>query len=98
MIPSDLTKAFAKAKGYDESYKFISDNPEIINQEAVDHLLAEAFQAQLKKKAKYAKQCVHQGWLIQYCQKLGPDGVRLFFRRLVMNIEHLRKYANKCIN
>ncbi|CAG8458742.1 2374_t:CDS:2 [Paraglomus occultum] len=97
MIPSDLTKAFAKVKTYDESYKFISDHPEIINQEAVDSLLAEAFQAQLKKKAKYAKQCVHQGWLIQYCQKLGPDGVRLFFRRIT-TMEGARDVFEKDVN
>jgi cell division cycle protein 37 len=32
----------------------------------------------------YLRQCVHQGLLIQYCGKLGPDGVNLFFKRSVL--------------
>jgi len=30
----------------------------------------------------YAKQCVHQALLIQYCRQLGKDGVALFFKRI----------------
>ncbi|KAF8133761.1 Cdc37 N terminal kinase binding-domain-containing protein [Boletus edulis] len=32
---------------------------------------------------KYAKQCVHQSLLLQYCNKLGRDGVRLFFQKMI---------------
>ncbi|KAG9285178.1 hypothetical protein G9A89_004393 [Geosiphon pyriformis] len=81
-ITSDVAKEFAKIKDYEGSYRFISSHPEIVDQEIVDQILAEAFQAQMKGKAKYAKQCVHQAWLLQYCQQLGKDGVRLFFQRI----------------
>jgi len=42
----------------------------------------EAFDAQMENKPKYAKQCVHQALLIQYCRQLGRDGVGLFFKRI----------------
>ncbi|CAG8495905.1 4139_t:CDS:2 [Ambispora gerdemannii] len=82
IIMSDIAKEFSKIKDYERSYKFISKHPEIVSQEVVDQILAEAFQAQLKGKAKYSKQCVHQAWLLQYCQQLGKDGVTLFFKRI----------------
>ena len=33
-------------------------------------------------KDAYARQCVHQGLLLQYCNKLGRDGIGLFFKRI----------------
>lgn len=42
-----------------------------------------AFTAQSDGKPKYAKQCVHQSLLLQYCDKLGKDGVAVFFKRYV---------------
>ena len=48
---------------------------------ASDALLVAAFTAQGDGKAKYAKQCVHQSLLLQYCEKLGKDGVSIFFKR-----------------
>ena len=80
-MTSDLAKQFAAITDYNESFQFITKHPEIVSQEIVDQILAEAFQAQLKGMAKYAKQAVHQAWLLQYCQKLGKDGVTLFFKR-----------------
>lgn len=82
-MTSDLAKEFAMIKDYDRSFEFITKHPEVVSQEIVDQILAEAFQSQLKGKAKYAKQAVHQAWLLQYCQKLGKDGVTLFFKRYV---------------
>lgn len=35
-----------------------------------------------KGKSKYAKQCVHQALLIQYCRQLGKDGISVFFKRV----------------
>ncbi|UZO09429.1 uncharacterized protein OCT59_029655 [Rhizophagus irregularis] len=81
LLTSDLAKEFAMIKDYDRSFEFITKHPEVVSQEIVDQILAEAFQSQLKGKAKYAKQAVHQAWLLQYCQKLGKDGVTLFFKR-----------------
>ncbi|EER37356.1 conserved hypothetical protein [Histoplasma capsulatum H143] len=40
------------------------------------------FDAQLSGNEEYARQCVHQGLLLQYCRSLGRDGVSLFFKRI----------------
>jgi len=50
---------------------------------ASDALLISSFRAQRESKSKYAKQCVHQSLILQYGEKLGKDGVQLFFRRMV---------------
>jgi cell division cycle protein 37 len=79
------------ASVFQKSFDFIQAHPEIYVEGAVDALLMEAVSSQLKaakgkgsqakKNAKYAFQCVHQGLLIQYCERLGKDGVRMFFRK-----------------
>lgn len=78
-----LAKDFAKVKlgDYKSSLQFISDNPGIVTERKTDELLMEAFDAQLAGKDEYARQCVHQGLLLQYCRSLGRDGVGLFFKR-----------------
>lgn len=55
---------------------------------ASDALLVAAFTAQGDGKAKYAKQCVNQSLLLQYCEKLGKDGVAIFFKRCVFCFVH----------
>ncbi|CAG8614717.1 5120_t:CDS:2 [Acaulospora morrowiae] len=95
---SDVAKEFAIIKNYSDSFSFITKHPEIISPEVVDQILAEAFRAQLKGKAKYAKQCVHQGWLLQYCQKLGKDGVTLFFKRITSTDPQARDIFLKDVN
>ena len=81
--PSKLGKEFAKIKigDYRESLNFISQHREVIKERETDGLLMEAFNAQSDGKATYAKQCVHQALLLQYCRSLGRDGVGLFFKR-----------------
>ena len=80
---SPLAKKFAHLKRDDYStyLQFISEHPHIIAEKETDGLLVEAFNAQLKGQEDYARQCVHQGLLLQYCRSLGPDGIRLFFSR-----------------
>lgn len=51
---------------------------------ASDALLVAGFRAQGAGRARYAKQCVHQSLLLQYCDKLGADGVRVFFQKMVL--------------
>jgi cell division cycle protein 37 len=77
-------KQFAKIPvgDYRASLDFISKHPSLLTESESDGLLVEAFDAQLENKAKYAKQCVHQALLIQYCRQLGKDGVGLFFKRI----------------
>jgi cell division cycle protein 37 len=81
---SPAAKQFAKLRlgDYSHSLQFIQANPSILSEKDTDGLLVEAFDAQLSGKDQYARQCVHQALLIQYCRTLGKDGVALFFRRI----------------
>ncbi|KAG6890595.1 hypothetical protein C0995_006571 [Termitomyces sp. Mi166 len=84
----DLTpslEAFSKipVRAYEKSFEFIQSHRDVIVPGASDALLVAAFRAQSAGKSKYAKQCVHQSLLLQYCEKLGKDGVRVFFRKMV---------------
>lgn len=82
---SPLGKAFAKIKygDYRSSLQYISEHPEVLAERETDGLLVEAFDSQLAGKEAYARQCVHQALLLQYCRQLGRDGVGLFFKRYV---------------
>ncbi|KIW15694.1 hypothetical protein PV08_05744 [Exophiala spinifera] len=77
-------KQFAKIKlgDYRACLQFISEHPEIVNEQTQDGLMIEAFNAQMKGQDEYAKGCVHQSLLIQYCRQLGRDGVGVFFKRI----------------
>jgi cell division cycle protein 37 len=82
---SPLAKKFAHLRPNDYSayLQFISENPQIVAEKETDGLLVEAFNSQMKGEEDYARQCVHQGLLLQYCRSLGPDGIKLFFSRYV---------------
>ena len=81
--PTALGKEFAKIKmgAYQACRKFISEHHEVVEERETDGLLVEAFNAQMAGKDNYAKQCVHQALLLQYCRSLGPNGVDVFFKR-----------------
>ncbi|KAF7122726.1 hypothetical protein CNMCM5793_000836 [Aspergillus hiratsukae] len=81
---SDLAKKFARINrnDYRALLQFISDHPEIVAEKETDGLLVEAFNSQMEGKEEYARQCVHQGLLLQYCRSLGRDGISLFFKRI----------------
>ncbi|KIJ54710.1 hypothetical protein M422DRAFT_24618 [Sphaerobolus stellatus SS14] len=68
---------------YEDSWEFIKNHRDIFVPGATDALLIEAFAAERRGEKRYAKQCVHQGLLLQYCEKLGRDGVSLFFKRMI---------------
>jgi cell division cycle protein 37 len=82
--PTPLGKEFARIKlgDYRASLQFISEHPEVVTERETDGLLVEAFNAAMKEKYAYAKTCVHQALLLQYCRQLGRDGVGLFFKRI----------------
>ncbi|KKY29262.1 putative hsp90 co-chaperone cdc37 [Phaeomoniella chlamydospora] len=82
--PTPLGKAFAKIKmgDYRACLQFISENPGVVAERETDGLLVEAFNAQMDGKEAYARNCVHQGLLLQYCRQLGRDGIGLFFKRI----------------
>ena len=80
---SEAGKKFSNIKvgDYKASLQFISQNPTVLAEKETDGLLVAGFDAQLKGQADYAKQCVHQALLLQYCRALGRDGVQMFFKR-----------------
>lgn len=80
-------EAFSKLPlhSYEQSFHFIQAHRDVYVSGASDALLVAAFQAQSEGKSKYAKQCVHQSLLLQYCEKLGRDGVGVFFKKYVFN-------------
>lgn len=81
--PTALGKEFAKIKmgDYRTCLRFISEHREVVEERETDGLLIEAFNAQMDGKDAYAKQCVHQALLLQYCRSLGSNGVDVFFKR-----------------
>lgn len=81
---SELGKKFARINvgDYRTSLQFISENPQVLAERETDGLLVLAFNSSLEKKHDFAKQCVHQALLLQYCRALGRDGVQLFFKRI----------------
>ena len=81
--PTTLGREFAKIKkgDYNACRKFISEHHDVVAERETDGLLVEAFNAQMDGKEAYAKQCVHQALLLQYCRTLGRNGVDVFFKR-----------------
>ena len=77
--------AFSKIplKAYDKSFEYIQHHREVYVPGASDALLVAAFRAQGQDQPKYAKQCIHQSLLLQYCEKLGGDGVGVFFKKYI---------------
>ncbi|EXJ89135.1 cell division cycle protein 37 [Capronia epimyces CBS 606.96] len=90
-------KQFAKIKlgDYRACLQFISEHPDIVNEHTQDALMIEAFNVQMKGQDTYAKQCVHQSLLIQYCRQLGRDGVGLFFKRITTKGHQAHEMFNK---
>ena len=66
---------------YEKSFRFIQAHRDVYVPGASDALLVAAFQAQGDGKATYAKKCIYASLLLQYCEKLGKDGVGLFFKK-----------------
>lgn len=84
IIASSDAQKFAKIKvsDYRESHEFLTKHPHVMSEKEQDGLLIIAFDAQLEGKEEFARQCVHQALLLQYCRALGKDGVALFFKRI----------------
>lgn len=82
--PTALGLEFSKIKlgDYRTCMEFITRNPSVVAEKEENGLLIEAFNSQIASKEEYARQCVHQALLLQYCRQLGPDGVQLFFKRI----------------
>ncbi|KAH9936657.1 Cdc37 N terminal kinase binding-domain-containing protein [Fomitopsis serialis] len=70
-------------RGYEQSWEFIKNHRDVMVPGASDALLVAGFTAESNGQYRYAQQCVNQSLLIQYCEKLGGDGVRVFFRKMI---------------
>lgn len=85
-VITDLGRAFADLppNNYRAYQQFLMAHPTFINEYEQDGLLMEAFNALLDGKEEYARMCVHQGLLVQYCRQLGirGDGLAMFFKRI----------------
>ena len=94
--PTELGKQFAKIKigDYQACLQFIGAHPEALAERETDGLLMEAFNAGMEGKKEYARRCVHQGLLLQYCRSLGKDGVGLFFKRWVPPLPPLISFTS----
>ena len=82
---SPAAKRFTQLEvgNWEASFKAISSEPALLKDDINDAILLEAFEAAIRGDKKYAKACVHQSLVLQYCRKLGRDGVALFFKRWV---------------
>jgi cell division cycle protein 37 len=81
LTPSLEAFSHLPLRGYEKSFEFIQSHRDVVVPGASDALLVAAFRAQSDGRGEYAKQCVHQSLLLQYCEKLGGDGVRVFFKK-----------------
>jgi cell division cycle protein 37 len=83
LTPSGRAFSQINPREWTKSLEFIQRDPSVLAESTTDSLLGEAFEAGLKGDTRRAMQCCHQGLMIQYCRKLGRDGVRLFFDRMI---------------
>ena len=67
--------------GFQESWDFIKAHRDVVVPGASDALLVAGYRAERDGNTKYAKQCVHQSLLLQYGEKLGSDGISVFFNK-----------------
>ncbi|KAL8816199.1 MAG: hypothetical protein Q9223_004749 [Gallowayella weberi] len=98
--PTELGKTFAKIKmgDYKKCLQFISENHAVVAERETDGLLVQGFNAQMEGKPEYAKQCVHQALLLQYCRSLGRDGVGVFFKRITTSGHQAQKVFQEDVN
>ncbi|KZS90413.1 Hsp90 co-chaperone CDC37 [Sistotremastrum niveocremeum HHB9708] len=80
---------FAKIpiRQYQQSYEYLQKHNAIVAPGAYDALFVEAWSAQSRGETKYAKQCIHQALLLQYCEKLGVNGIGPFFKKMIERIQ-----------
>lgn len=82
---SPAAKRFSQLQpgNWEAAFKALSVEPTLLQESVNDAILMEAFEAGIRGDLKYAEACVHQALVLQYCRKLGRDGVTLFFKRSV---------------
>jgi cell division cycle protein 37 len=86
MTPSIEGFSKLRLSGFSESWEYIKQHRDVVVPGASDALLVAAFRAERAGKHSYAKQCTHQSLLLQYGEKLGKDGMSIFFRKYVFTL------------
>lgn len=81
MTPAITEFSKLPLEGFQESWDFIKAHRDVVVPGASDALLVAGYRAEREGKHKYAKQCVHQSLLLQYGEKLGRDGISVFFKK-----------------
>lgn len=82
LTPSMATLARIPLRQYKALVELIAADKTLLSDVTTDALFVEAFNAGMEKKSTHALQCVNAGLFIQYCNKLGKDGLSLFMQRL----------------
>ncbi|WFD34549.1 hsp90 co-chaperone Cdc37 [Malassezia cuniculi] len=74
-----------RVEAFEQARLFLGKHKELLRESygTTDALMMEAFQAEMSGKREFARQCIEKGLLVQYCTRLGRDGVSLFFQRIV---------------
>jgi cell division cycle protein 37 len=83
MTPAITEFSKLSLRGFQESWDFIKTHRDVVVPGASEALLIAGYRAEREGKHKYAKQCVHQSLLLQYGEKLGRDGISVFFNKCV---------------
>ncbi|KAK9325790.1 Cdc37 N terminal kinase binding-domain-containing protein [Lipomyces orientalis] len=82
---SPIAQEFAAIRmgDYQKCLNFIGKHPNIVSEEEADGILFDAFGKEMAGKHAAAKRHVHNALLLQYCARLGKDGVTMFFRKIM---------------
>ncbi|KAJ1974670.1 hsp90 co-chaperone Cdc37 [Dimargaris xerosporica] len=76
-----IVDEFSNARDMDATLKYISKYPNIVNESISDEILVKAFELGMANESAAAYQCVHQALILQYCARLGNNGVSMFVMR-----------------
>ena len=79
----EIMLKFAAAKTFEESFTIIQKHPNLASRAYSDHLMARAFSLQMKGKTDDAFKCAKWSTAISYSLQMGPDGVGLFYKRMI---------------
>jgi len=85
-LPNDFrAEKHLRMNAFEATFHFLGSHKELLRESygTTDALMVEAFQAQIAGKPARARHCLEKGLLVQYCNKLGRDGVSLFFKRML---------------
>ena len=94
LTPSMETLSKVSLRDFDGLVNILSKDKALLNERTTDALFVEAFNKGMKGDQLNSKQCVQAGLFIQYCNKLGKDGVSLFLQRMSTSKEAHNVFNN----